>query len=480
MRRWLAAASGAKRVSRRRFLQAALPLAASPVLLHGAQPRVAIVGAGIAGLYAAWLLKQAGVEATIFESSKRSGGRMYSATGTLAPGVTTELGGEFIDTGHTEILRLAKRFGFELIDVEAPEEKALQSEAFLFGGMLRPEKEVHAAFAAVAPLLARDIAAAARNAARYDRLSIAAYLDSIGVSGWLRALFDVAFQTEYGLEPGEQTAMNLLALLTAEPDGTVTLFGESDERYKILGGNQRIPDALAGELTGQIRHEHRLEALTHQDAGYRLSFENGREETADAVLLTLPFTMLRRVTLRVPLPPAKRYAIHELGYGTDAKLMFGVRRRLWRDAGYGGNLFSDEPFQLAWDSSRRQPSEAGGMTMLCGGRAGVAMGATDAERLVGQWMPSLEKAWKGIGAARTGTAAMFHWPSHPHTLAAYTCYRPGQWTRIRGHEFRPVSRLHFAGEHTSLDFQGYMEGGAETGKRAARAILRQSGLPVPF
>ena len=412
---------------------------------------------------------------------------MFSATGLVADGITTELGGEFIDTIHPEILGLAKHFGLELIDTQAPEEHGLKHEAFLFGGELRSEEEILAAFRDLAPRLDRDIRAASTPAGqtRFDRVPLAAYLDSIDAKGWVRSLLDVAFTTEYGLDPGAQSAMNLLSLMSADTSGgSVRLFGDSDERYKILGGNQRIPDALAREVSGQIRYQHRLESIASGGAGFRLSIERAgapaAEVDADIVLLAVPFSILRRISVRLPLPPAKRRAIYELGYGTDAKLMVGVKRRIWREAGYSGNLFGDEPFQLAWDSSRRQPGDAGAVTMLCGGRAGVELGDSDAARHVERLMPGLERAWRGLGSVANGRAARFHWPSHPHTLAAYSCYRPGQWTTVRGHEFPAVGRLHFAGEHTSRDFQGFMEGGAETGKRAAAAILRQAGVRAAF
>jgi monoamine oxidase len=467
VRRWLAPP-----ISRRTFLR--LSAASTPAVVFPQQqtPRVAIVGAGVAGLYAAWLLKRSGVRADVYESSKRAGGRMFSATDLLAPGITTELGGEFIDTGHREILGLARHFSLPLIDTQSGEERKLRREAYLFGGSLRSEEEISAQFRELAPRLSRDINAARR----FDRMSIAQYLDTIGAQGWIRSLMEVAFLTEYGLEIDRQSAMNLLSLVSPE---NLRLFGESDERYKILGGNQRIVDALAESLPGQIQYEHRLDAITVRNGVYVLNF-GSRELTAPVVLLALPFSILRRIRIGVPLPPLKRRAIYELPYGTDAKLMFGVRSRVWRSHGYGGNLFSDEPFQLAWDGSRGQQGEPGGVTMLCGGRRGIELARTGAEGEVRTLLPVMEKAWSGLAEAYNGRSARFHWPSHTHTLGCYSCYAPGQWTTIRGHEFPAIGRLHFAGEHTSLNFQGFMEGGAETGKRAARAIARQCGIVPAF
>ena len=64
-----------------------------------------------------------------------------------------------------------------------------------------------------------------------------------------------------------------------------------------------------------------------------------------------------------------------------------------------------------------------------------------------------------------------YWPSNPFVRASYAAYRPGQWTGIRGAEGQTVGNLYFAGEHTSLDWQGYMNGGAESGRLAAEALI---------
>ena len=129
-----------EQLSRRTMLKAAgagaLTFAASPLLSACAPivrgpdaPRVAIVGAGVAGLNAAYTLKKAGLRAELFDANRRSGGRMFTARDVLGPGLTVELGGEFIDTSHEDILALAKEFGLELIDTRTPAESHLIAEA---------------------------------------------------------------------------------------------------------------------------------------------------------------------------------------------------------------------------------------------------------------------------------------------------------------------------------------------------------------
>ena len=171
-------------------------------------------------------------------------------------------------------------------------------------------------------------------------------------------------------------------------------------------------------------------------------------------------------------PEWKTRAIRELGYGMNAKLLLGMKQRIWRDQGYSGNIFSDEPFELAWDNSRMQPGIAAGITCYTGGKGSDALGADTPEVQAARMLPALDKPFPGIASQFNGRAERFFWPTHPFTRASYACYRPGQWTTIAQAEGRNVGNLFFAGEHCSYDFQGFMNGGAETGKQAALAIAR--------
>jgi monoamine oxidase len=301
-------------------------------------------------------------------------------------------------------------------------------------------------------------------------------LDRNGASGWLRALIEVAYTTEMGLECEEQSALNFLTFIDPGTEA-FRIFGESDERFHVRGGNDRIVQGLGAKLDDAIETGVVLEAL-RQDADGRhvLSFRRGAaafEARASRVVLALPFTTLRRVRLDLDLPAAKRRAIAELGYGTNAKLMIGFDERVWRTRhASGGATYSDLPLQTTWETSRMQPGDAGILTNFCGGRHGVAIGEGTPKQHADAAARQLDAIFPGISSARTGMReARFHWPSHPWSLGSYACYRPGQWTALRGAVGERVGNLHFAGEHCALDNQGFMEGGLESGEWAAQAIL---------
>lgn len=486
-------------VSRRRFLGVSAAATAG-LLLGGCAPAlrpaprrggepVLIVGAGIAGLTAGWRLRQAGVPVRIMEAQERVGGRMYSLRDFFADGQVAELGGELIDTGHTRIRALACELGLELDDLAA-DDPALARDLWFLDGRRWTDAQVVEAFRPVAARIEADLATlggdgdvtwrAPNGGEALDRTTLAEWLDRAGVSGWMRELLDVAYTTEYGLEIDRQSALNFLLMIDPEPD-PFRVFGGSDERFHVRGGNDLVPRALAAKLSDAVETGSVLEAVRARgDGGFVASFRRGAssfEVEARHLVLAIPFTLLREVRLDVPLPEVKRRAIRELGYGTNAKLMVGFAERVWRTRhDSNGSVLTDLPFQLTWEASRMQPGRSGILANFTGGDHGVELGRGTPADQAAALVRDLERVFPGAAAARAGMReARFHWPSHPWTRGSYASYLPGQWTGIRGAEGESVGRLYFAGEHCSLEAQGFMEGGCETGEAAAREVIASLG-----
>ena len=487
--------------ARRRFLQqsvgasAALALAACA---HVPLPRgddaddVVVVGAGIAGLTCAWRLRQAGVRAHVYEAQERVGGRMFSLRDHFADGQVCELGGELIDSGHVRMRALAGELGLALDDL-SDDPTAAFGDLWFCGGRRYGEQDILREFAPLALAIKRDadtlpeeqITHAATGGAEWlDRESMTQWLDRNGASGWLRTLIEVAYTTEMGLECAEQSALNLLTFIDPATDA-FRIFGASDERFHVRGGNDRIPHALAEKLGDAITTDSVLEAVRVDARGdYVLSFKRGAgafQRRARRVVLALPFTTLRDVRIDVELPPVKRRAIAELRYGTNAKLMIGFSERVWRTRhASGGATYSDLPLQTTWETSRMQAGAAGILTNFVGGRHGLEIGNGTPKQQADASAQQLEAIFPGIAAARAGAReARFHWPTHAWTRGSYACFMPGQWTTIRGAIGERVGNLHFAGEHCALDNQGFMEGGVETGEWAAAAIAGRAVSLAP-
>lgn len=452
----------------------------------GPTEEVLIIGAGIAGLTAGYRLSQNGVQVRILEAQNRTGGRMFSQRDRF-PGQVVELGGELIDTNHESLRKLAEELGLKLDDFNQ-DDPALARDVWFFKGKRFSDAEVVKAFRPIASKIDEAWETVTGETISYkepnngeaiDRMSIAEWLDKAGAEGWFRALLDVAYTTEYGLEIDQQSAWNFLMMIDTNPD-PFRVFGESDERFHVRGGNDQIPAMLAQKLGDRIQTGTRLEAINQAaDGTYRCSVRCGETSemlSARHVLLAIPFTLLRQVRIDVELPPVKRRAIQELGYGTNAKLMVGFSERIWRTASRSnGSIMTDLPFQLTYEATRMQPGKPGVLANFTGGRHGVEIGeGTDAQQAE-RFAADLEKIFPGAAERRSGQVR-FHWPTFEFTQGSYASYRPGQWTAFGGAEGERVGNLHFAGEHCSVDFQGFMEGGCETGERAAAEILADLGI----
>lgn len=480
-------------ITRRRFMQAAgagLVVAGCAGVPKPSMPsgdEVVVVGAGIAGLTAAWRLRQAGVRVRVFEAQNRVGGRMLSLRNHFPDGQVIELGGELIDTDHVRIRAIAAELGLPLDDLL---EGDSGHDLWFFDGRAIGEREIVKAFVPVATAVERDLAtlgdsdityADHQNAQALDSVSIAQWLDRNGVSGWLRKLIDIAYTTEMGLEIDQQSALNLLTFIGTGDKERFAVFGSSDERFHVRGGNDLIVRGLGDRLSDAVETGSVLEAVRGDAAGYTLTFRRDgatRDVRAKQAVLALPFTLLRKVRIDLELPAAKRRAIDTLAYGTNAKLMIGYDRRVWREHRANGAAMSDLPFQTTWETTRKQAGNGGVLTNFTGGRHGVELGQGSPKQQADAATAAIDKLFPGVAAARTGgREARFHWPSHPWTLGSYACLRPGDWTGLRGAMGESVGGLHFAGEHCALDTQGFMEGGCESGETAAQAVLTALGRP---
>jgi monoamine oxidase len=486
-------------LTRRQMLQVsggALALAAMPGCSSSSKKSIAIVGAGMAGLHCAYRLKQAGINATIYEASTtRTGGRMFSDRMTFADPdmMHCELGGELIDTGHQTMHDLAMELGIDLLDYSTDDPSL--SDTYYFGGSTLSTMDVLTGFTPIAMQIDAalgtltdpnaDITYDAPNGATaLDTLSIKGWLDSVNASGPVRTLLEVAYNIEFGLEVDQQSALNLLIQISTDTTD-FQIFGASDERFHTKTGNDTYISKLQALLNpAQIKMGYLLNKVSETAAGrVTLGFDNGGssvEATYDHVVLALPFTLLRACDLSgLTLSAVKSQAIQQLGYGTNAKIMLGFSSRPWRTVGSTGEIFTDIPtLQNTWETSRLQPGNSGILTDYTGGNLGVSCGQGTPESQMATALGALDMTIPGLKAASNGKVVRMHWPTYPLTLASYACYTPGQWTGVRGAEPEQVGNLHFAGEHTSLDFQGFMEGAAESGAAAAMEVLNDLGIKV--
>ncbi|MEQ1508049.1 MAG: FAD-dependent oxidoreductase [Myxococcota bacterium] len=444
------------------------------------EPRVVVLGAGLAGLACVHQLALAGVRAELYEARDRVGGRVITGRGVFPslPAATIELGAEWVNSADAALLGLVDALGLTLHD--SWDEFDLETLIWLDGRRvslrsLAPElaRITAACDAGLAGLTDHGAAISYANpsgAEALDRMSAADWLDAVDASADARALVGLVALADYGRELDDQSALNVLSLFETGADDTY------DERYLIAGGNDQVATGLAALYADRLHLGAELVALTgiagptDAPTGWSLSFADGTEERADIVVCTLPFTVLRGIPLDAALSPVKRACLDTLGYGTNAKLVVPYGRRFWRDAGDSG-LAITEAFQEGWDATMVQGLDAGAFATFRGGDAGLAVGAGSTADRGQELVATLDVLWPGSAALVSGDAIRATWADDPWVGGSYSCYRVGQWTGIGGAEGEPVGTLLFAGEHTSYVFQGYMNGAAQSGVDAAADVL---------
>jgi len=478
--------SGPRALTRRSFLAMSAALAACGGG-GAAQKDVAVVGGGVAGLTAAYRLSQAGQRVTLYEASDRLGGRMFTRRNFNEDGQFCELGGELVDTNHAALRALAGELGVDIQRV-APEGG---EEFYYIDGRLRTQRDMidpatgQGAYARLAARIGEDQNAlldANENwtqlARDLDATPLRAYLTRVSnhAPAWVIELLDIAYRGEYGLPTDEQSALNLVDFIGTETQHGFHIFGESDEAFRIAGGSSSLPEALAARLTNLDRRmQHALVGLARSDDGVRLSFDapEGRVEREHShVILAAPFTKLRSVSGLdgLGLGEEKLRAIRELGYGDNSKLMVSTRTRPWTTAQWpapsAGAFYTDRA-QLIWETSRGQTGERGILTNFLQGQHDRAAALSDMRAA----LRALSR--ESAEALDDASIAFMVWARQPFALGSYSTPRVGQYTTLLEHTATPSEdgRIHFAGEHTSVDFMGFMNGAVESGERVAAALL---------
>jgi monoamine oxidase len=484
---FVAGAAGALAGCARVSTFAGMSASAIPPVRDG---RVIIIGAGVAGLTCAYRLRQAGIASRIFEANDRIGGRTWTLRNYFAEGQIAEHGGEFISIGQVEVQRLARKLGLQLVNVNRQEPG---HDIYFFDSERYTVAEARDDYLAYV----RKPLQAALHAAGYptkynhstpagralDRTSVAEWIETNvpdGRRSKIGALLANACIGEYGGDPEIQSALNLIYLLGFERPHRLNVDG-TDEALHIVGGNDQLAARMAATLPdGTIELDTALVALrARSDGSVSCTFASGSrtyDVVAERLCLAIPFTTLRNVDLsHAGFSALKRIAIENLDLGTNAKLHMQFKRRLWNKEDYDGSSYVQFAYQESWDVSAAQPGEYGILVGFPGGRHGVLPGVAHGpapKPIADEYVRQLDRLYPGLAKLYTGVAYLDDWKRDPWHHGAYSYYRVGQYTRFAGVEPVPEGNVFFAGEQTSYNDMGYINGAVISGERAAREIAR--------
>jgi monoamine oxidase len=453
-------------------------------------PRIVIVGAGLAGLTCAYRLKQAGITSTIYEASDRVGGRCWTRRGYFKDEQIVERGGEFIDSCHKEIQELAKELGLELDHLIMSEDFATKP-FYYFDQRPYSIDEVTNDFIRILPKLQKDLKEVGEmtlynsyteRGFELDHMSIVDYINETvprGIHSRFGKLLALAYSIENGADANEQSALNLLYLLGYAQKEHFLMYGDSDECFHIRGGNDQIPALLAKNLNGQIQFNFQLIKIEqYKQNNIRLVFRNKEKEwevIADKVILAIPFSILRTIDYdNARFRPLKKIAIEEIGMGINTKLHAQFDNRFWKVLGNNGETFADTGYQQTFESSRAQSGKSGILVNFTSGETAVKQFAITSEKVretTKEFLDKLEPVLPGSVNNWNGLSTVDQWLSNQWTKGAYSYWKVGQYTKFAGILGEQEGNIYFAGEHTSIQYPGYLNGAVETGQRAAHEVI---------
>ena len=440
---------------------------------------VTIIGAGMAGLAAAYDLHRAGWQVTVLEACERVGGRVHTMR-SFSNGLVAEAGGEFIDNHHTRMLAFAKEFRLSLGEVGswqgqtddwgAYEGKAGQSnDTNLWGFNL--EKEFENIWAALAELAKQvpDPAhpESAPNAKELDSQSSASWINSQAAHPLARMAFADHIRSEYTCEPEHFSLLDLArnaAMYYSAPNFY-------KPTYRIIGGNDQIPHAIAS-LLPDVRLNAEVTSINNQANGVAVAYKQGNSFhtiSSAFAILAIPLTTARLIEFNPPLPSAHQRMVNEISYGAVTKVMIEYRKRFWHEKGWNGRLSTDQHIVQTWDATSHLEGEHGIITAYTGGGPGAKLSALSDEERTKLAISVIEKIFPGSSDLIENTATIA-WINEPFTRCSYMALAPGQVTVHWQTLFSPAGRLFFAGEHATI-YQGFMEGAVESGQRAAKNIM---------
>lgn len=445
--------------------------------------KVLILGAGIAGLVAAYELLKAGHTPVILEAQNRLGGRILTLRAPFAKGLYAEAGAMRIPATHDLTLHYVNHFGLELLPFKMGNPNAYvyiggkklrvqeyrDSSAILETELATSERAstVQAMWADaikefVAIVATRGDAAWDEIVAKYDNSTTREFLEE---KGWSEGAIEL-----FGLMENQEANMNysFVELLREDVGDFYTNLSQ------IKGGMDRLPYAFYPMLAKHIRFGAEVVALDQSETGVTAHYRTlgGRfSESADYMICTIPFSVLRHIEILKPFSHPKQKAIRQLHYDASTKIFIQCRRRFWEEDEniFGGGTVTDLAIRNLYYPEHGR--ETGRGVLLAS-----YTWADDAERWAS--LPPrdrLEQALENIAHIHPQIlreyegGASWSWHDDPHAGAAFAMFEPGQQTRLYADIIRAEGRIHFAGEHASLA-HAWIQGSIESGLRSASEI----------
>jgi monoamine oxidase len=460
------------------FAQA--PATVSP----GSSRQVVVLGAGLAGLAAAYELKKAGYAVTILEARTRPGGRVLTWRDPFADGLYAEMGAEYVDATDEYDHRFCKELGLKVMTATLYDAIFVRGQRFKMASFKQNKEKLPYAgtkggrlFGQEAAYLKRLLALMADpeklppEVLKLDNLSVVELLLQEGAPEDILALYTYTQATETTARPHDMSA---LAMVRSHRRS----FSETTDEGRILGGNDQLPRALARSLSGDILYNRPVRKIAHGPDGAEVFFEEGgalRSLRSPRLVVAIPFKVLRDIEVTPSLSPVKTKCIATLAYGHVMKIAMQYERRFWDEPGsLGQRVFTDTMLRRVYHFSIDQPGPRGILMSFTSGADAEALGRlSDTERLRVAVQESA-KVWPEAARHFEGGAVKY-WNEDPWIRGSYSFEGVGQARDSLQIARAAEGRVHFAGEHTSIH-RASMNGALESGVRVAAEVRKAEGM----
>ncbi|MCC6427666.1 MAG: FAD-dependent oxidoreductase [Phycisphaerales bacterium] len=447
----------------------ALQPADAPKPAASSKKKVIVIGAGFGGLACALELVARGHDVAIHEGRGRVGGRVLTMRD-ITDNAGIEAGGEWIGANHPTWLALAKRFNIDL--AETPDAEDLYAPLYLKGKLLDAQ-QTEALYEQMSKILealndaAKDIDPlapwTAPAAQQLDRMTAAQWLAEQECTELCRTAIEAQLTNDNGVSMGWQSYLAHLAMIKG---GGLQDYWENSEVFRARQGNQELATRMYMELTPErFTLGNVITRIQVNDNSVIVTDARDRKHEADFAVLAVAPTVWRNIEFVPALPSA---LAPQMGFAS--KMLCSFKKPAWKDLGLAPDSLSDTEIGYTWESTGIHAAARNPVLCAFSGGPGAEMGLrlNEPERNE-QYKERLQRIYKGIGE-HIDSMRFIGWPTDRWTMGGYSFPAPGQVTTCLRALNIGYKRLHFAGEHVSTAFPGYMEGALSAGTAAATRI----------
>jgi len=432
----------------------------------------------MSGLTAALELEQAGHTVIVVEAQARPGGRVLTMRDESGSPIA-EAGAGRIPETHTWAMSYVNRMGLETDPLYPDGLSAViysQGKRFVLGPGADPAQ--HFDLTDAEKMLGLDGLARAHIFSGVELVMANGTMNGPDWPATDLMKFDELTARDYLASRGLSEAAVKLLTLGAFPQtiSALTLFRvlatyDRTRLRKIRGGNDLLPRAMAVRLRSPIAYGCIVQSIRQEPQQIEVSVENATGQhriAADAVICTIPFSVLAKIEIVPALSLAKRSILAQMRYTTATKVAFKTRKRPWEREGLSGFAQLDTMAEI-WSPRGNDQGESGVLQLYQQGELATAMDAMGAVDRHAFASGTIERVFPGTTEI-IDEVFEYSWQRDPWARGAYGIAASGQLYAWKEHLARPEGRIHFAGEHTSLEYAAWIEGAVRSGYRAAEEV----------